>query len=169
MNITELENKAREVCPKWLQDEVDEMLGNIKHERESDPDSWGDDWNFFEVLDFFEGMSEVPVTYPVRDNLKKEHYHIVLDNETVCREVPYEEFDYNIIQENINKFCVKKNFCMLRWTPSLFYALSFCTSCGKFNGVKIAIFFINFKCKIIIYIINFSSYTKLTFCFFFMN
>tara|TARA_R110000851_G_scaffold87376_1_gene190573 strand:+ start:248 stop:604 length:357 start_codon:yes stop_codon:yes gene_type:complete len=55
MNITELENKAREVCPKWLQDEVDEMLGNIKHERESDPDSWGDDWNFFEVLDFFEG------------------------------------------------------------------------------------------------------------------
>ena len=55
MNITQLENKAREVCPKWLQDEVDEMLGNIKHERESDPDSWGDDWNFFEVLDFFEG------------------------------------------------------------------------------------------------------------------
>ena len=34
-------------------------------------------------LDFFEGMSDVPVTYPVRDALVKEHYHIVLNNETV--------------------------------------------------------------------------------------
>ena len=52
-------------------------------------------------LDFFEGMTEVPVSYPVRDALKKEHYHIILDNEKVSREVPYEEFDYNIIQDNI--------------------------------------------------------------------
>lgn len=54
MKITQLENKAREVCPKWLQEEVDEMLETIKDERKSDPDSWGDDWNFFEALDFFE-------------------------------------------------------------------------------------------------------------------
>ena len=54
MNITQLENKAREVCPKWLQDEGDEMLNNIKLDREDDPDSWGDHWNFFEVLDLFE-------------------------------------------------------------------------------------------------------------------
>jgi hypothetical protein len=52
-------------------------------------------------LDFFEGMSEVPVTYPIRDALKKEHYHIVLNDETTKKDVPYEEFDYNIIQENI--------------------------------------------------------------------
>ena len=55
MNIKQLEKKAREVCPKWLQDEVDEMIENIKSERESDPESWEDEWNFFEVLDFFEG------------------------------------------------------------------------------------------------------------------
>ena len=53
MNITQLESKAREVCPKWLQDEVDELLETIKDERESDPDSWGDGWNFFTALDFF--------------------------------------------------------------------------------------------------------------------
>ena len=53
MNITQLESKAREVCPKWLQDEIDELLKTIKDERESDPDSWGDGWNFFTALDFF--------------------------------------------------------------------------------------------------------------------
>ena len=52
-------------------------------------------------LDFFEGMSEVPVTYPVRDALKKDHYHIILNDETTKKDVPYEEFDYHIIQDNI--------------------------------------------------------------------
>ena len=52
-------------------------------------------------LDFFEGMSDVPVTYPVRDALVKEHYHIVLNNEKLKKEVPYEEFDYNIIKAEI--------------------------------------------------------------------
>tara|TARA_R110002020_G_scaffold13591_1_gene48809 strand:+ start:17 stop:898 length:882 start_codon:yes stop_codon:yes gene_type:complete len=52
-------------------------------------------------LDFFEGMSEVPVTYPVRDALKKDHYHIILNDETTKKDVPYEEFDYHIIKEDI--------------------------------------------------------------------
>ena len=53
MNITELENKAREVCPKWLQEEVDEMMSSIKSEPETYPDF---EWNFLEVLYFLGTM-----------------------------------------------------------------------------------------------------------------
>jgi len=54
MKYIELENKAREVCPKWLEEEIDVLLETIKNEREVCPESWGDNWNFFEVLDMFE-------------------------------------------------------------------------------------------------------------------
>ena len=52
-------------------------------------------------LDFFQNCTEVPVTYPIRDALVKDHYHIVLDDEKFQREIEYEDFDYNIIKANI--------------------------------------------------------------------
>lgn len=55
-------------------------------------------------LDFFQGCTDVPIGYPVRYNLAKEHYKIVLDNPDTMREIEYEKFDYNIIKENINPF-----------------------------------------------------------------
>ena len=54
MKIEELELKAREVTPNWLATEIDDMLEMIQCEREVDEESWGDDWNFFEVLDHFD-------------------------------------------------------------------------------------------------------------------
>lgn len=58
MTMHNLEMKAREVTPAWLQNDIDDMLSDIKSERESDPESWGDDWNFFEVLYHFESSDE---------------------------------------------------------------------------------------------------------------
>lgn len=49
MNIKQLENKAREVTPKWLQDEIDELLEIIEMERAENPQSWGE-YDFFEIL-----------------------------------------------------------------------------------------------------------------------
>ena len=48
-------------------------------------------------LDMFKGFTEVPITYPIRDNLPKEHYKITFDDPTIHREIEYEKFDYNII------------------------------------------------------------------------
>jgi hypothetical protein len=55
-------------------------------------------------LDMFQGKTEVPITYPIRSNLAKEHYHIIFDNEYKTNEIEYEKFDYNIIKPNINPF-----------------------------------------------------------------
>jgi len=59
---------------------------------------------FHMFLDFFKGCTEVPVGYPVRFALEKEHYKITLDNPDTVREIEYEKFDYNIIKLNINPF-----------------------------------------------------------------
>ena len=56
------------------------------------------------LLDFFKGVTEVPVGYPVRFSLAKEHYKIILFNPSTANEIEYEKFDYNIIKPNINPF-----------------------------------------------------------------
>ena len=48
-------------------------------------------------LDFFKDCTEVPIGYPIRHNLAKEHYKIKLNNPNVQKEMHYEKFDYNII------------------------------------------------------------------------
>lgn len=48
-------------------------------------------------LDMFKGFTEVPIGYPVRFNLAKEHYQIKFEDPTYFREIEYEKFDYNII------------------------------------------------------------------------
>jgi hypothetical protein len=48
-------------------------------------------------LDYFKNCTDVPIGYPIRDNLIKEHYKIKLNNENVQKEMHYEKFDYNII------------------------------------------------------------------------
>jgi hypothetical protein len=47
--------------------------------------------------DFFNGCTEVPVGYPVRFSLAKDHYTIKLNRPNVQKEMFYEKFDYNII------------------------------------------------------------------------
>lgn len=48
-------------------------------------------------LDFFDGCTDVPIGYPLRESLRKEHYNIKLNNKDVRKEMHYEKFDYNII------------------------------------------------------------------------
>jgi hypothetical protein len=48
-------------------------------------------------LDYFKNCTDVPIGYPIRDNLIKEHYKIKLNNENLQKEMHYEKFDYNII------------------------------------------------------------------------
>lgn len=59
-------------------------------------------WHMF--ADFLRGTTEVPISYPIRVNLEKEHYTITLDNPNTIKEIEYEKFDYNIIKANINPF-----------------------------------------------------------------
>jgi hypothetical protein len=59
---------------------------------------------FHMFLDMMNGCTDVPFGYPVRDNLRKEHYKITLHDTTVANEIEYEKFDYNIIKPNINPF-----------------------------------------------------------------
>ena len=54
--------------------------------------------------DFFRGVTDVPISYPVRHALEKEHYKIKLNHSDMAREIEYEKFDYNIIKPNINPF-----------------------------------------------------------------
>lgn len=56
------------------------------------------------LLDMFQGCSEVPIGYPVRYSLAKEHYKIKLNNPETRRDIEYEQFDYNIIKPNITPF-----------------------------------------------------------------
>lgn len=55
-------------------------------------------------LDLFKGCTDVPIGYPIRNNLVKEHYTIKFNNPKLRKEIEYEKFDYNIIKENINPF-----------------------------------------------------------------
>ena len=59
-------------------------------------------WHMF--ADFFRGVTDVPISYPVRHALEKEHYKIKLNHSDMAREIEYEKFDYNIIKPNINPF-----------------------------------------------------------------
>lgn len=60
---------------------------------------------FYTFIDLMRGTTEIEFGYPVRDNLEKEHYKIVLDKPGKLNEnVGYEKFDYNIIKPNINPF-----------------------------------------------------------------
>ena len=48
------------------------------------------------------GKTKIPFGYAMRDNLKKEHYTLKLNNPSVQKEIEYEKFDYNIIKTDIN-------------------------------------------------------------------
>ena len=60
--------------------------------------------NIHMFLDFFANCTDVPVTYPIRFSLAREHYSIKLNNPSTMRDVEYEKFDYNIIKPNINPY-----------------------------------------------------------------
>jgi len=59
---------------------------------------------FHMFLDFMTGCTEVPFGYPVRFNLRKEHYMIRLNQDDVQHEIEYEDFDYDIIKPDISPF-----------------------------------------------------------------
>ena len=59
-------------------------------------------WHMF--ADFLQGCTEVPIGYPVRHALAKDHYKITFDDPTVVNEIEYEKFDYNIIKDNGTPF-----------------------------------------------------------------
>lgn len=59
---------------------------------------------FHMFADFLQGCSDVPIGYPVRYNLAKEHYVIELNDPKCIKEIEYEKFDYNIIKEDISPF-----------------------------------------------------------------
>lgn len=48
-------------------------------------------------LDFFQRCTDVPIGYPVRFALAKDHYKIKLNHPNLQKEMFYEKFDYNII------------------------------------------------------------------------
>jgi len=50
-------------------------------------------------LDMFNGFTEVPISYPIRDALSKTHYRVEFLDPTLYKEIEYEKFDYNIIPE----------------------------------------------------------------------
>ena len=56
------------------------------------------------LIDMFRNCTDVPIGYPVRYSLEKEHYKIKLDNPNTMRDIEYEKFDYNIIKPSINPF-----------------------------------------------------------------
>ena len=56
MTITELDQMIRSNSPKWLLEEVDEFLQNVKLDRESDPDSWGDYTTTLDAIEYFDGQ-----------------------------------------------------------------------------------------------------------------
>lgn len=49
-------------------------------------------------------VSENKLSYPFRENLKVEHYKIKYDDPSVLNEVPFEKFDYKIIDPQISPF-----------------------------------------------------------------
>lgn len=59
---------------------------------------------FHMFADFLNGCTEVPIGYPVRFSLAREHYKIELNDPKCIKEIEYEKFDYNIIKVDINPF-----------------------------------------------------------------
>lgn len=59
---------------------------------------------FHTFLDYMTGCTEIPFGYPVRFNLRKDHYKIELNNPDMVREVEFEDFDYDIIKPEISPF-----------------------------------------------------------------
>jgi hypothetical protein len=59
---------------------------------------------FHMFIDFMKGCTDVPVAYPVRDALARDHYEIKLNYPSSFKEIEYEKFDYNIIKVRINPF-----------------------------------------------------------------
>jgi hypothetical protein len=59
---------------------------------------------FHMFADFLKGCTEVPIGYPIRYSLAKDHYAIKLHNPNTIKEIEYEKFDYNIIKPDINPF-----------------------------------------------------------------
>ncbi len=59
---------------------------------------------FHMFADFLKGCTDIPIGYPVRTSLARDHYKITLNNNNCIREIEYEKFDYNIIKPNINSF-----------------------------------------------------------------
>jgi len=59
---------------------------------------------FHMFADFLQGCSDVPIGYPIRDSLAKDHYKIELNDPLCIKEIEYEKFDYNIIKADINPF-----------------------------------------------------------------
>jgi hypothetical protein len=89
--------------------------------------------NIHMFLDFFANCTDVPVSYPIRYSLKKEHYDIKLNNPATMREVEYEKFDYNIIKSNINPFADKLVNEMWPFFRMLWKARGGYTATVKFN------------------------------------
>jgi hypothetical protein len=59
---------------------------------------------FYIYLDQIVNCAEYQFGYPVRDNLKKEHYKITWHDPEAQYEIEYEDFDYDIIQPGISSF-----------------------------------------------------------------
>lgn len=59
---------------------------------------------FHMFADFLKGCTEVPIGYPIRDSLAKNHYKIELHDPKNIKEIEYEKFDYEIIKADINPF-----------------------------------------------------------------
>ena len=59
---------------------------------------------FHTFLDFMTGCTEQEFGYPIRFNLRAEHYDIDIDDPDVLHEIEYEDFDYDIIKPNISPF-----------------------------------------------------------------
>lgn len=60
--------------------------------------------SFAIFLDFMRQCTEIQFGYPIRESLAREHYDIKLDNPSTVHEIEYDQFDYQIIQPNINPF-----------------------------------------------------------------
>jgi hypothetical protein len=59
---------------------------------------------FHMFADFLKGCTDVPIGYPIRPSLAKDHYKITLNDPKCVKEIAYEKFDYAIINPNINPF-----------------------------------------------------------------
>jgi hypothetical protein len=73
------------------------------------------------------------ISYPIRPNLKKHHYTVVYDTDTTNNEIGYENFNYDIINADINPYAaglVNEIWPLLR---SLWRARGGYTATIKFN------------------------------------
>ncbi len=59
---------------------------------------------FHMFIDFMQGCTDIPVNYPVRTSLARDHYSIKLNRPDVINEIEYEKFEYNIIETNFNPY-----------------------------------------------------------------